>query len=136
MSSAQTLRYLILTMWVTAIVSVVLDFSLESRLPEPLRDYLAAKWDEDFTLRDVVVSVVGLIGLWFLVQGSIHLYGLRAKGRRQFLIGLVTSTLTVPLFGPVVSNPWVALLSDVFFVLTGIIVGLIYFSAVQLELSS
>jgi len=135
MNSAHALRYLILAMWGTAVAGGILDFSLESRLPEPLRDYLDAEWDRDLNSREWVGLVAGLVSLWFLLRGSILLYRLRARGRRPFLAGLIISVLAMPLFGPVIYNPWSPLFYEASMVLGGVVVGWIYFSSVPLELS-
>ena len=134
MSSAQILRYLIIAMWATALLGVVLDFSLDSQLPETLRDYRAAEWDSDFTARDGLGAVAGLVVIWYMVRGSIQLYRLRFAGRRTFLIGVVLGALTMPVYGPDVYHGWTSLFNEASTTLGGVIVGWLYLSDIQLQL--
>lgn len=123
-------------MWATAIVGGVLDLSLESSLPDPLRDYVSAQMDEDPTGLEWVGLVVVLAALWFMIQGSVRLYRLNRQGRRPFLIGVVLSVAAMPLFGAVVYNGWSALLYEASMVLGGVIVGWAYFSNWHAELDA
>lgn len=135
MSSAQTLRYLILAMWGTAIAGAVLDVSLESQLPEPLRNHLATEWARDLTPRDGLGAAASVAVLWFMVRGSIQLYRFRATGRRNFLVGFVLSILMTPLMGPVIYNAWSPLFDEASIALGGVIVGWLYLSHNPPELS-
>jgi hypothetical protein len=134
MSPSQLLRYLILAMWGTAIVGAVLDLSLESTLPEPLRQYLNSEWNEEnLTPREWVGVVAGLASLVLMITGSVRLYRLRATGCRPFFTGLALSVLTMLCFEAVIYNPWSAALYEASMVLGGVIVGWLYLADSRLD---
>jgi len=130
------LRYLILAIWGTAIGGAVLDFSLESTLPDPLRQYLDSEWNEDHCApREWVGVVAGLTSLVLMITGSVRLYRLRANGRRPFFTGLIISVLTMACFEAVVYNPWSAALYEASMVLGGVVVGWLYLADSRLDLT-
>ena len=136
MSPSQLLQYLILATWGTGLVGAVLDFSLESTLPEPLREYLDSEWNEEnLTPREWVGVVVGLASLVLMITGSVRLYRLRANGRRTFFTGLVLSVVTMACFEAVIYNPWSAALYEASMVLGGVIVGWLYLADSRLVLT-
>ena len=134
MNPELVMRRLIVAMWATALIGGALDLASESELPEPLRTYREAEQDAPVTARTAATAVAGLVVLWYLIRGSIHLYGLRARGCRPFATGLVSSVIMMPLVGPVVYGGWSAAFYEASLVLGGVILGWLYLSDVSLQL--
>jgi hypothetical protein len=57
---ARTLRRLVLAVWITGILSVALDFALESTIPEPIRAFRQAEFERDPTAAELVGTVLFL----------------------------------------------------------------------------
>ena len=135
-SSHQTFRLLIVALWITTVIGIALDFSLEAALPEPLRDYLSAQMDKPLTLLELTGLAAGIAAVGFMILGSVRLYRLNTNGRRPFLTGVVLSIAIMPLVGPAVYNGWSALFYETSMVLAGVITGWAYLDIKDLDRTS
>ena len=95
-------------------------------LPGPLRDYV--RWSGALSFRQF-----GLLALWGLTAGCaitawIGLVNYWWFARRLYVIACVASTTLILFSGPSVSTPFRAMLHTLNALISGVILGLIYFS--------
>jgi cytochrome c biogenesis protein CcdA len=128
MQDRSVVRRLLALFWATTIAGVVLDFALESRLPEPLREYLADEVDEEpgFWFYAGLPFVVACF--WLLVSGSLRLAREQAQGGSRFTLGVALSVALTPALGPMVSHAWAAACYEASSVLSGALVACVYLS--------
>jgi urea transporter len=128
MQTATVLRLGVVFEWVFIALGIILSFMLESRLPEPLREWLAADLESDPEAREFIALallipaslcwLIGSVGLLFLKRWAAWLY-----------LGAAVVTLPLDcLFGPTVEHAGAMLCFNVSLVLSGLVLGLAFFS--------
>ena len=121
------LRCAILAEILLGILGAVLDIVLEQRLPEPLREYLAAE-SESWSGTDTAMLCVGVPVLIALIIAWIGLWRLWPPARPLYLYSWLASIVMVAFLGPSVSSAIGYMLGEGAILAAGFILGLIYFS--------
>jgi urea transporter len=128
MQTATVLRLGVVFEWVFVALAIVLSFMLESRLPEPLREWLAADAESDPEAREfLVLALLILVLLWWLT-GSVGLLFLKRWAAWLYLGAAIVVHPLSCLLGPTVEHGVTMLFSNVSLVLSGLILGLAFFS--------
>ena len=121
------LRVAILAEVLLGVFSALLDIALQSKLPEPLRNYLAAE-SESWSATDNIVLVIGVPMVVATIVGWIGLWRLWRPARSIYLYSWLAGLLLTAFSGPAVSSAFGYTLSDASVLSAGLILGLIYFS--------
>ena len=99
-------RKLLLLSLVSGLASVAVSLSLESTLPIPLREYLNAEYEAEWTTYDSIMLTCSLIILPLFIWNWIELYWFKPRSR---LIALGLTLISLPLlslFGGVRISTW------------------------------
>lgn len=128
MSSSTLLRICVVLEWVLVGLAVGLSVLLESTLPAPLREWLTADAEGGFSLQDMKLLVVLIPILACAFVASIGLLCLQRWGACLYLIALVVDLVTLPFMGPTVEHALVSAVGQLTVLLSGLIVGLAFFS--------
>lgn len=121
------LRVAILAEILLGVFSGLLDLALETRLPEPLRKYLAAE-SESWSTTDSIALFVGIPIAIAAIVGWIGLWRVWRPARAIYLYSSLAALLLAAFTGPVVYSAVGGMLSDASVICWGLILGLIYFS--------
>ncbi len=122
------LRICIVLEWVMAVFEVVLAVALESRLPEPLRQWQLAR-EETGPSADEIAALLYIIPLLLLALiGSVGLFLLKSWAAWIYLWSIVFGFALTPHLGPTVEHAWVSLMSGILSSVSGLILGLAFFS--------
>ena len=121
------LRVAILAEILLAAFGALVDIALETRLPESLRNYLAAE-SESWLIADNIMLFVGIPTLIATIVGWIGLWRLWRPARPIYLYSWLAGLLLTAFTGPAVSSAVGYMLSDASVLSAGLILGLIYFS--------
>ena len=121
------LRVAILAEVLLGVFGTLLDIALESRLPEPLRNFLATE-SESWSATDNFMLCVGVPMLMAMIVGWIGLWRLWRPARPIYLCSWLTGLLLTSFTGPVVSSAVAQMLFDAATLFAGLILGLIYVS--------
>lgn len=126
----QTKNIKIVTGWylATLILSVVVALYLETRLPEPLVQYLDSEIERDFT---IIESVVLLLSLPLLLMHLVALFGLvreRGYAKGWFFVSSIGLFILSPFMGPTIDHAVAATIASVNLVLMGVLIALLVFT--------
>lgn len=127
MSLKTLLRIAILAEIVLSLSGGLWDIAFDTRLPEPLRSYLASK-NEAWSMVDNIMLIVGVPTLIAMIVGWIGLWCLWRPARAIYLYSWLAGLLLTAFIGPVVFSAVASMLSDAAVLSAGLILGLIYFS--------
>lgn len=128
MQPATLLRVCVVSEWIFLAFGLVLSFMLESRLPEPLREWLAADAARDPGARDLLALVLFIPALLCWLAGSVGLLFLKRWAAWLYLGAAVVLHLLSCLLGPTVEHAVTMLYFNVSLVLSGLVLGLAFFS--------
>jgi hypothetical protein len=128
MRSATVLRICVVLEWVFLGVAIALSFLLESSLPAPLRDWLAAEAEADLAPQEVALLIVMIPLLLSALVGSIGLLFLKRWGAWLYLISTIIGYALFPFTGPTVEHAVADAFDEVAILLSGLIIGLAFFS--------
>ena len=128
MQAARVLRVCVVANWILLVAMVVLSFVLESHLPDPLRDWVAAESEKDFTPKELILLGLAVPWFGFYVVGGFGLFLLKRWGAWLFLASLIGLWIPVPFFGPTVEHAVPYALYEASVMITGLIIGLAFFS--------
>jgi hypothetical protein len=128
MRSSTALRICVVLEWVFMALGIILSLLLESSLPVPLRDWLAADAEQELTLREFAVFLVAVPLITGAVVGSIGLLFLKRWAAWLYLVSLVIGTLLTPFAGPTVEHALTVSANEIAVLLSGLIIGLAFFS--------
>jgi hypothetical protein len=128
MRPSTVLRICVVLEWTFLGLGIVSSFLLESSLPDPLRDWLAADAEGDIALREVGLLVVMIPLLLCALVGSIGLLFLKRWAAWLYLISLIIGYALFPFMGPTVEHALADAADDMAVLLSGLIIGLAFFS--------
>jgi hypothetical protein len=128
MHPATMLRLCVVSEWVFIALGMVLSFMLENRLPEPLRGWLAAEADRDPGTREFLALALLIPALPCWLAGSVGLLFLKRWAAWLYLGAAVVLHLLSCLVGPTVEHAVTMLYFNVSLVLSGLVLGLAFFS--------
>ena len=122
------LRVAILAEILLAAVGLMAEIVLEPRLPEPLRNYLAAEGEKSWSTIHTVMLVLAVPMLIAAVVSWIGLWRLWRPARPIYLYLSIAGLLLTAFLGPSVASAVGSMFSDACTLTAGFILGLIYFS--------
>jgi hypothetical protein len=128
MLSKRSLRILIIAQLVLIVLSIVVAFTSESSLPEPLRAYEQARSDVDMTIRHWVLLGTGVLLIVGLLVSSIGLMVFWRPARPLYLATNIAMIAWTPFAGPYVTAGWVQAIDGVSLITIGVVLALIYWS--------
>ena len=128
MTARTALRTAIVAEWGFLLAVTILSFLLPSLLPEPLRTWETQRLETDPSGMELVLLGVLMADLVVALVASVGLFLLKAWGRWLYLASLIVMFLCVPFLGPTVSHGLVDTLEGLSTLLSGVILGLAFFS--------
>lgn len=128
MHPATMLRLCVVSEWIFIALGIVLSFMLESRLPEPLRAWLAADSARDPGAREFLALMLFIPASLGWLAGSVGLLLLKRWAAWLYLVVVVVVLLLDCLLGPTVEHAVTMLYFNVSLVLSGLVLGLAFFS--------
>jgi hypothetical protein len=125
------LRTLIVAEIVIGIISIVVSSFTESTLPEPLRAFSEAQTESEITTRGVAMIAAAIALIILLLVSSIGLFFFWRPARILYLLTLILGIAMTPFFGPYVDAGLGTAFEDIAVVISGVILGLVYFSPLR-----
>jgi len=114
--------------WVIGITSIILSFVLQDRLPEGLQAWLNEDFERDMEAYEAVILSISFAAILSWIVASVGLFMLQRWGAILFLISWAVFLILNPFTGPVVEHPLSATLWAIADILTGVVLGLAFFS--------
>jgi len=127
MNTSNTLRVFVILEWILIIGAISCSASLESSLPQDLKNWLASEEAEGSAIvafsfiPALIGALVGSIGLLFLKRWAAWLYL------------VCTIILAVPDGQPLVEDSITASVGEISLLISGIIIGMSFFSSALVE---
>jgi hypothetical protein len=118
-------RWLLTASIIATVLGIVISFAAESRLPQPLRDYLATETDA-LTITDMILVVIFIPLVVATILSVIGLYRFWNVARPLTLITWIVGLIIQPLLGPTVDHGLATSLYELAALLNGIIIAIIY----------
>jgi hypothetical protein len=128
MNTSTVLRICVVLEWVFAGSGIALSLLLESALPDPLRQWLSAELEKSLNLHDVLLLFLIVPLLLCAIVSSIGLFLLKRWAAWLYLGTVIVGFLLYPLMGPTVEHALADAVDDIAVVLSGLIIGLAFFS--------
>jgi hypothetical protein len=125
------LRTLIVMEIVLGFTSVVVSFITEPMLPEPLRAFVNAESEEAITAYDMILLAFGIPLILLFLVSSIGLFLFWRPARILYVVTIVAGFVLTPIFGPYVDAGWGRIFEDAAVVVSGVILGLVYFTPLR-----
>jgi hypothetical protein len=131
MNLQKTLRRLILGEIILSVVIVTTGFLEERFLPAELRSYLDIVAAQDLSIKDGLVIALGVPHMILLIVSWLALWQGWRSGRLLYTITWISSAPLLGLCAPLISGPVVASLEPLMSLVSGLILGLLYFSELR-----
>jgi hypothetical protein len=131
MNLQKTLRRLILGEIILSVVIVTMGFLEERFLPAELRSYLDIVAAQDLSIKDGLVIALGVPHMILLIVSWLALWQGWRSGRLLYTLTWISSAPLLGLCAPLISGPVVASLEPLVSLVSGLILGLLYFSELR-----
>ena len=128
MRSSTVLRICVVLEWVFVGMAIALSYLLESSLPAPLRDWLAADAEANLAPHEVAVLIAMIPLLIGVLIGGIGLLFLKRWAAWLYLIAVIIGYALFPFMGPTVEHAVADAFDEMATLLSGLIIGLAFFS--------
>ena len=128
MDSKQILKNLIMAQWIVLFAAIFIGVIERQYLPDSLRIYLEEIAKAEMTLAETANLSIILIALVAYLISSVGLLFYKGWGRWLYLYSNIVGFVIGPLLGPMINPPFAGTLDDLWAVLVGLTVGIIYFS--------
>jgi hypothetical protein len=128
MNPQKALRICVVGELVFIMLSIVLGLALESWLPGPLQEWLAAEADTDLTLDDGMLAAFGLLLLLSSIVASVGLFCLQRWAAWLFLFNVLAGYLLLLRTGPIIMHPVEATVDEIATLFSGLVLGLAFFT--------
>ena len=126
--SRATLRWLVTVALLLSALMIAVDFLQKPFLPEPLQQFERDRFASTSLLGGVLVLCYGVPLLIFSLVVYVALWCGWHSGRRLYTISLALSIPLCLMLGPQVESALLYTLDGAVWVVTGLILGLLYFS--------
>lgn len=111
-----------------AIMSITLSYALQTNLPSELQVWLLEESERDMNAYEAVVGPVAIVVIFALIVASVGLFMLKRWAAKLYLIAFVVMLILSPFTGPSVEHALSATLWEIANILTGMVLGLAFFS--------
>jgi len=128
MDSKQILKNLIIAQWIVLFAAIFIGVIERQYLPDSLRIYLEEIAKTEMTLAETANLSIILIALVAYLISSAGLLLYKGWGRWLYLYSNIVGFVIGPLLGPMINPPFAGTLDDLWAVLVGLTIGIIYFS--------
>ena len=128
MDSKQILKNLIIAQWIVLFAAIFIGVIERQYLPDSLRIYLEEIAKVEMTLAETANLSIILIALVAYLISSVGLLFYKGWGRWLYLYSNIVGFVIGPLLGPMINPPFAGTLDDLWAVLVGLTIGIIYFS--------
>ena len=128
MDSKQILKNLIIAQWIVLFAAIFIGVIERQYLPDSLRIYLEEIAKAEMTLAETANLSIILIALVAYLISSVGLLFYKGWGRWLYLYSNIVGFVIGPLLGPMINPPFAGTLDDLWAVLVGLTIGIIYFS--------
>ena len=128
MDSKQILKNLIIAQWIVLFAAIFIGVIERQYLPDSLRIYLEEIAKTEMTLAETANLSIILIALVAYLISSAGLLFYKGWGRWLYLYSNIVGFVIGPLLGPMINPPFAGTLDDLWAVLVGLTIGIIYFS--------
>ena len=125
------LRILLATDWTLVALAVPLAFLLETTLPPQIRDHIAVQDARPFGVIDALQLAAISLSLQLWLVGSVGAFLLWPPARHVYLASVIASVGFTPFLGPSVLAPLASAFDLASSLISGAIVGLLYFSPLR-----
>lgn len=133
MKPKNILRVAVFLYWVFLILSIATSFALENTLPEPLKTWLEQQAEADITNLEIILVFIGIPLLVIELIASICLCLLHQWAKWGFLTTTIIGYLLFLFAGPIVEDALSVTLEEISVMLSGLILGLVFFTDVLSE---
>ena len=130
MQTKVALRIAIVAEWSLVIATIVLSFVLEDSLPSPLKEYVKAGADREIQPSDIAGLLGGSIVIVAALIASAGLFLLKKWARWLYLAATLVGYALTFFAGPSVEHPLSAGLDDISAAVSGVILGIAFFTGV------
>lgn len=128
MDSKQILKNLIIAQWIVLFAAIFIGVIERQYLPDSLRIYLEEIAKAEMTLAETANLSIILIALVAYLISSAGMLFYKGWGRWLYLYSNIVGFVIGPLLGPMINPPFAGTLDDLWAVLVGVTIGIIYFS--------
>ena len=131
MNKLRWLRILVIVEMILVSVEIAADFLLEGFLPEALRAYLKAEMDAPFRPLDILFLALAIPLCIAMIAAWIGLLRFWKHAPRLYLVATLGLVFSEALSGPSVMTSLGSALDSASSMLSGAIIGLLFFSEVR-----
>lgn len=110
------------------ITGFVLSFSLESKLPDLLQEYLAFQSESDINTTDLFVLCSGIPLMIIYLVAAVGLLLTKTWAKNLYALGTIAGLLLSPFLGPTVEHAMTAATFELSSLTEGAILALLFFS--------
>ena len=128
LSPKHALRIAVVVEWVLIILAVVLSEFFRDALPEPLLLWLQQHAEENRSLAGFVAIFAMLPAFVLSIVASVGLFMFKTWARWLYLFSYVIGFIGMVFLGPTVEHAFANMIADVSAVLSGIVIGIAFFS--------
>lgn len=126
----QALRAAVVAEWVMTMLSVVLSDVLQNSLPEPLSHWSQHTIEIEYPVFKNIFLFFSISVLILSITASVGLFKLKMWARSLYLTTVLIGYLLTFFLGPTIEPAITSTISDLSDLLSGIIIGLAFFSNV------
>ena len=128
MDTTKIIKLFVVAEIILGVVYLFLTFSLESKLPPLLQDYLALIYESEITTVDLVVLWGGIPVLLVYGVAVVGLLYTRIWAKNVYAFSALAGYALRPFIGPTVEHAISATVYDLATLLTGVILALLFFT--------
>jgi hypothetical protein len=128
MDTTKLIKNLVIVEFVLAAIYLVLTFSLEKFLPNPLQEFLHAEVNSEWTSVDTLGFVVGVLMIIAVLAGLVGILRTKVWGKYLYLGSAAFGYLLTPTLGPTVEHAYSAAIYDLSSLAAGGAITLLLFT--------
>jgi hypothetical protein len=115
----------------TAILSFVAGASMSSNLPAEFQNYLSQQGELEATLGEKAFDAFALLVVMAAPFLTVGLWKFKKWARSAYIVATLGFFPFYPMLGPIVSNPWETLFLDISFILSGVLIAMMFTGVVS-----
>lgn len=128
LDAQKTMRICIGLSLVFAMFGFSLSFALQTNLPSDLQIWLLEESERDMSVYEAVLGSVAIVDIVAIIVASVGLFMLKRWAAKLYLIAFVVMLILGPFAGPSVEHALSGTLISVASILSGLVIGLAFFS--------
>lgn len=128
-SPKRALRMAIVAEWLLTLLTVVLSKILDGRLPEPLLLWVQQQAQADLSSFGTIAVVIMIPAFIMSLVGTVGLFLFKPWARWLYLLSYVIGYICLTFLGPTVEHAVANAIADTSALMSGVVVGIAFFSA-------